>query len=706
MNSRWARGFLIALIVAAPPIAAQQSYQRAPKEVRDVLDAPNLPLPIGGVGGGLVAAGPASHSLVLGWPLRYPPISDLAEPLLRLAGVRINPRNNAVHGSFYFVQYAVKRIPDGPEAVVSLPAGARVRWPRWNGAGTMFAFMNMTDSVVELWVCEASTPRARRIDGDQIQAIREPPTVEYAAEGGQKYAPLFPLGFPAFSEFALQIFRVPKGRGRLTLHGRYWQRRTMEVEDSAEPIRIVSPGFALEPAGAIRLAWSIPDGAEFRASAKCGEPPRKTSIMAKLHRCPERQTAINDDCVVVASRTADSAAGTLDLIGVSPGNYLLSTTLLIGTVDLGVPVVTPVSVVGGRESDAVAAFSIRPIAGRVTRAGTAVEGIVEFPDGATTTDADGRYRIFLSRDQPRARISVTQCEPQRMFMTMARDGIALGTNFDIDLPDSELHVRVVDINSKQPLLAAEVRYALVRGENSTEAWGVSAPEVTRNAGGVSFLSVPIDEWLIVCSNKAEYKPSCSRALKLKGNRAEVVLPLNRTRGRGTLVASPVPRGGRIVWTNGLGDITEEVLVEVDGTFSFDRPHSANEHVILVSQDQPLYVLQSPPATDDGLTITLPRATTRDITVRYASEAEGVVRMKIGGAIVPSDVLVAHQNLRGFGWTVSRQAPLRIPQIAEVEAIEVAVVPESVFNQDPGAFEHLASGFAFKVVPRDGVVHIP
>ncbi len=171
MNSRWARAFLIALIVAAPPIAGQQSYQHPPKEIRDVLDAPTLPLPIGGVGGGLVAAGPAGHSLVLGWPVRYPPISDLAEPLLRLAGVRINPRNNAVHGSFYFVQYAVKKIPDGPEVVVSLPRGARVRWPRWNGAGTMFAFMNMTDSAVELWVCDPSTAKSRHIDGVRLNPV-------------------------------------------------------------------------------------------------------------------------------------------------------------------------------------------------------------------------------------------------------------------------------------------------------------------------------------------------------------------------------------------------------------------------------------------------------------------------------------------------------------------------------------------------------
>jgi dipeptidyl aminopeptidase/acylaminoacyl peptidase len=164
MSSRWTSAFPIALIVVALPISAQQTYQRAPREIREVLDAPTLPTPIGG---------PTGDELILAWPLWYPPISDLAEPLLRLAGVRINPRNNAVHGAFYFARFAVKKIPDGPEVAVALPPGARVRWPRWNGSGTMFAFTNMTDSAVELWVCDAANAKARRIEGVRLNPVLE-----------------------------------------------------------------------------------------------------------------------------------------------------------------------------------------------------------------------------------------------------------------------------------------------------------------------------------------------------------------------------------------------------------------------------------------------------------------------------------------------------------------------------------------------------
>ncbi len=37
---------------------------------------------------------PAGDALALFTPLRYPPLADLAQPMLPLAGVRINPRTN------------------------------------------------------------------------------------------------------------------------------------------------------------------------------------------------------------------------------------------------------------------------------------------------------------------------------------------------------------------------------------------------------------------------------------------------------------------------------------------------------------------------------------------------------------------------------------------------------------------------------------
>ena len=76
---------LLPLIMAAlmiGPALGQTPYKLPPKEVVAILDAPLPPLPI---------VSPTRDSLLLVDVRYYPSIAELAEPVLRLAGVRINP---------------------------------------------------------------------------------------------------------------------------------------------------------------------------------------------------------------------------------------------------------------------------------------------------------------------------------------------------------------------------------------------------------------------------------------------------------------------------------------------------------------------------------------------------------------------------------------------------------------------------------------
>ena len=81
----------------------------------DVLNAPVTPS---------TSVSPAKDKIALLEPLRYPPVSELAEPMLRLAGLRINPRTTAQHRQLYFVKVTLKNIADGKEMPVNL-AGRR-----------------------------------------------------------------------------------------------------------------------------------------------------------------------------------------------------------------------------------------------------------------------------------------------------------------------------------------------------------------------------------------------------------------------------------------------------------------------------------------------------------------------------------------------------------------------------------------------------
>src|SRR2546423_716013 len=107
----------LVLLVALASIAAfaQGGYQKPPQEVLDVLNAPVTPTAF---------ISPARDRILLATGVRYPSIADLAQPMLRLAGLRINPNTSGPHRAQYFVAYTLKHIADGAETKITLPVGA------------------------------------------------------------------------------------------------------------------------------------------------------------------------------------------------------------------------------------------------------------------------------------------------------------------------------------------------------------------------------------------------------------------------------------------------------------------------------------------------------------------------------------------------------------------------------------------------------
>jgi len=143
---------------------AQERYEKPPQPILDVLSAPLPPMPF---------LSPTNDRIVFATPVRYPPIAALAEPMLRLAGVRLNPRTNAERSYlFYWIDLKLKKLSDGSETPISLPGGVRIiDRPLWNADGTIFAFLNETADRVELWVTEVATGKARRLAGLRINPL-------------------------------------------------------------------------------------------------------------------------------------------------------------------------------------------------------------------------------------------------------------------------------------------------------------------------------------------------------------------------------------------------------------------------------------------------------------------------------------------------------------------------------------------------------
>ena len=145
---------VVVLATASALVSAQQGYQKPPKEIEDVLNAPAIPQ---------TSISPAKDKIALLEPLRYPPISELAQPMLRLAGLRINPNTNGQHRQPYFIKLTLKNIRDGKETPVQLPPNAQIISPQWSADGKYIAFGNQTPNGIELWIVETASGRARKI---------------------------------------------------------------------------------------------------------------------------------------------------------------------------------------------------------------------------------------------------------------------------------------------------------------------------------------------------------------------------------------------------------------------------------------------------------------------------------------------------------------------------------------------------------------
>jgi dipeptidyl aminopeptidase/acylaminoacyl peptidase len=145
---------LVSLAVAAQAALAQGEYKKPPKEVLDVLNAPAIPS---------TSVSPTRDRIAILEPLRYPPISELAQPMLRLAGSRINPNTNGQHRQPYFVSLKLKNIADGRESKVAFPAGAQIISPGWSPDGKYIAAGNITSKGIELWLVDTTSARATKV---------------------------------------------------------------------------------------------------------------------------------------------------------------------------------------------------------------------------------------------------------------------------------------------------------------------------------------------------------------------------------------------------------------------------------------------------------------------------------------------------------------------------------------------------------------
>jgi dipeptidyl aminopeptidase/acylaminoacyl peptidase len=161
-TSIWRSALLLcSAMLWAGTTLAQTPYQKPPKEVLDVLHAPATPQ-------GLFS--PTGDYILLIQSIRYPPISEISQPMLRLAGLRINPRTNGPHLVNYYTSITLKKVSDASEHNLALPPDPKLSAPVWSSDGKHFAFTNAASNSVELWVGDADTGRIHKLNGLKVNS--------------------------------------------------------------------------------------------------------------------------------------------------------------------------------------------------------------------------------------------------------------------------------------------------------------------------------------------------------------------------------------------------------------------------------------------------------------------------------------------------------------------------------------------------------
>src|SRR5262245_51273756 len=151
-------------VVALPFTAlADEKYREPPPAIRAVLRAPWIPV---------THVSPNGKYMVAGVPNLYPPISELAAPMYRLAGVRVNPRANDVHvPGHYNGVFTLRQLPDGKDVAIKMPKDLRPSGVLWNADGSRFAFVDHGERAVELWIVDTTAAEAKKVGSLALDPI-------------------------------------------------------------------------------------------------------------------------------------------------------------------------------------------------------------------------------------------------------------------------------------------------------------------------------------------------------------------------------------------------------------------------------------------------------------------------------------------------------------------------------------------------------
>ena len=152
-----------ACITGALTAQSQTGYQLPPKDIADLLLAKPTPA---------VSLDRKGEWLLLSQRNSYPSVEELAQPELRIAGLRLNPDNYALSRQNFINGFTLKNLKTSKEyAIQGLPSPLLAGNISWSPAEGKIAFTNTTSKQVDLYIIDIATRRATKINKTPLSII-------------------------------------------------------------------------------------------------------------------------------------------------------------------------------------------------------------------------------------------------------------------------------------------------------------------------------------------------------------------------------------------------------------------------------------------------------------------------------------------------------------------------------------------------------
>lgn len=154
-------------VIPVSDLSAQSSntpeYQLPPKAIADLIDAPPIPY---------ISIDPTNKWMLLHEYPNLISIDELAQPELRLAGIRINPQNHGPSRSRYVTGLKLLEINTGKEFVIEgIPQKVKIRDISWSPDGNYVAFLSSKENGQDLWVVDVSEKFAKILVKDKMTSV-------------------------------------------------------------------------------------------------------------------------------------------------------------------------------------------------------------------------------------------------------------------------------------------------------------------------------------------------------------------------------------------------------------------------------------------------------------------------------------------------------------------------------------------------------